>query len=258
MSALQGLLKKDYGISKFWFLFWLGFIAVFLIVPLLMELYFKQPASFLPIAVVMLLGSHAFFLPGMLLSMLHLEGKTQLWLYNPQSSKSLLVSKVVVCLVYQLIAQVFLTGAGLTVYQFNKHQFFIETSDLIIGITVLNVGLLLFALYVSCWTIFYWSVYHYLGKFLAIKNWRWLALLLLFFLSNVIFTFLTKIAILKEIVTKWKIPVLMGANFEYKQGGWEIYLNGTDLPVLLLLLHALFAFCLFLISCWLLDRKVEV
>ncbi|CRK84561.1 hypothetical protein [Neobacillus massiliamazoniensis] len=258
MLAFQGLLKKDFGISKFWFLLWLIFLAVFLLIPFALEIYYHMPLKILPVAVLMLIGFHAFFLPAMLLSMLRLEGKTQLWLYNPQNSKALFLSKMAVCSIYQLIAQVFLTGVGLIIYQFYKNHIYIEAADLFMGITVFNVGLLLFGLYVSCWAIFYWTVYHSLGKFPAVKNWRWLVLLLLFFVFNTITALLAKIEFLKEIVNKWKIPILMNVNGDYKREGWEIYLNSTDIPVVGLVIYVIVAFSLFLISCWLLDRKVEV
>ncbi|MCM3570686.1 hypothetical protein [Neobacillus mesonae] len=258
MSAFKGLLKKDFGISKFWFLFWLIFLLTLLIIPLGMEIYFHMPLSFLPMAVILLLGGHVFFLPAMLLSLLHLEGKTQLWLYNPQTSKVLFLSKITVSFVYQVISQVLLTGVGLTIYQFYKNQFFIEVSTLFKGILVLNAGLLLIALYMSCWALFYWTIYHSLGKFPAVKNWRWLVVLILFFVLNTISTLIAKVEFIKEIVNKWTIPVLMNTNFNYKQGGWEINLNAAEIPLAGIIVYVITAFCLFLISCWLLDRKVEV
>ncbi|WP_066316395.1 hypothetical protein [Bacillus sp. FJAT-29814] len=258
MSAFQGLLKKDFAISKSWFLFWLVFISLFLIVALALDHYILEPLTFLPVAVLLLLFFHAFFLPCMLLSMLRLEGKTQLWLYNPQSSKALLLSKVSVSFAYQVVTQLYLSAVGLTIYQFFKNQIHIEASDLFAGTIIFNLGLLLFGVYVSCWAMFYWTIYHSLGKFPTIKSWRWLVLLLIFFLYNVIFTFLTRIPIFKEVINMWKIPVLAGTNFSHKQGSWEIYLNATNIPVLGLLFYVILAVCLFLISCWLLDRKVEV
>ena len=258
MSAFQGLLKKDFAMSKGWFLFWIIFISIFLLLPLALESYFKTPLSFLPVAVFLLLLFHAFFLPGMVLSMLRLEGKTQLWLFNPQSSKALLLSKLAVGLFYQVTAQVFLTAVGLVIYQFYKQQLHIESSDLFAGTIVFNAGLLLFSLYVSCWALFYWTVFHSLKKFPAIKNWRWLVLVLLFFLYNAICILLARLEFFKEMIYKWTIPVLAGLNFRYEQDGWDIYLHAADIPVLGLLLYAVLAAGLFLISCWLLDRKVEV
>ncbi|MEH7107305.1 hypothetical protein [Bacillus sp. JJ1764] len=258
MFAFQGLVKKDFAISKLWFIIWLIFISMFLFIPWALELYFDAPLVFLPIAVVILLLFHAFFLPGMLLSMLRLEGKTQLWLHNPQSSKVLFLSKLTVGFFYQLAAQVYLTAVGLAIYEFYKNQIHINASDLFSGMLVFNAGLLLISVYVSCWAMFYWTVFHSLGKFPAIKSWRWLVLVVIFFLYNTISTLLGKIGVLKEIVNKWTIPVLAGTNFQHKQGSWEIYLNAADIPVLGFLIYILLAFSLFLVSCWLLDRKVEV
>jgi hypothetical protein len=258
MSAFQGLLKKDFAISKSWFLFWPVFISLFLIVSLALDHYFLEPLTFVPVAVMLLLFFHAFFLPSMILSMLRLEGKTQLWLYNPQSSKALLLSKFAVSCGYQLATQLYLTAIGLTLYQFYKDQIHMEARDLFAGTVIFNLGLLLFGLFVSCWAMFYWTVYHSLGKYPTIKGWRWLVLLLIFFLSNAIFTLFTKIPGFKEVMNIWKIPVLAGTNFSYKQGSWEIYLHATNIPVLGLLFYGILAVGLFLISCWLLDRKVEV
>ncbi|WP_462410486.1 hypothetical protein [Neobacillus sp. Marseille-QA0830] len=258
MSAFQGLLKKDFAISKVWFFSWIILISTFLCLPLALEVYFESPLSFLPIAVVLVLLFHAVFLPCMLLSMLRLEGKTQLWLYNPQSSKALLLSKLLICFFYQVAAQVYITAVGLVLYQFYKNQIHIESFDLSAGTMIFNAGLLLFSLYVSFWAMLYWTVFHSLGKFQAIKSWRWLALLLLFFLFNAISTFLEKIELLREIVHKWTIPVLAGVQYTYRQDGWEINLNSMDIPVLGLLTYTLLSIGLFLISCWLLDRKVEV
>ncbi len=258
MSAFQGLLKKDFGISKFWFLLWIIFLAVFLIIPLAIEIYFHMPLTVIPVAVILLLGFHIFFLPAMLLSMLRLEGKTQLWLYNQQSSKALFLSKITVSLVYQLITQVFLTGVGLMIYQYYKNQIHIKAADLFNGITVVNAGIALLGLYLSCWAMFYWTIYHSLGKFPGVKNWRWLVIVLLFIAYNMLSTFLARIEFLKEVVNKWNIPVFMNANGKFRQGGWEIYLKAVDLPVLEFVLYVIVALSLFLISCWLLDRKVEV
>ncbi|WP_042462141.1 hypothetical protein [Neobacillus dielmonensis] len=258
MSAFQGLVKKDFAISKVWFFSWIILISLILCLPMALEIYLHSPLSFLPMVVVLVLLFHAVFLPCMLLSMLRLEGKTQLWLYNPQSSRSLLLSKLTVSLVYQVVAQIYLTAVGLVIYHFYKNEIHIESSDLFDGAVIANAGLLLFSLYVSCWALLYWTIFHSLNKFPAIKNWRWLVILLLFFVYNAISTFFGKIEPLKEFVHKWTIPVLAGVHTSYKQDGWEIRLNAMDIPVLGILLYALIAIVLFLISCWLLDRKVEV
>lgn len=258
MLAFQGLLKKDFHISKNWFFLWIGFLALFLILPFALEVYFHQPLSFLPIAVIMLLGFHVFFLPGMLLSMLRLEGKTQLWLYNPQNSKLLILSKIVISIAYQLIAQLFITCVGLVIYLFFKDLFILDKADLFIELTTLNAGLVLISLYFSLWCLFYWTVYHSLGKYPKMKNWRWLFVVVLFILLSLISSFLESIDVLQDILTKWKIPVIMGASFKYSHAGYTLGLNTMNLPVLTLVLYVAISVGLFVISCLLLDRKVEV
>lgn len=239
MSAFQGLLKKDFAISKFWFLLWVAFLVLFLVIPLAIEIYLHEPMLMLPVAVVMLFIFHIFFLPGMLLQMLHLEGKTQLWLHNPQSSSTLFLSKLAVCSIYQLITQLFLTGIGLILYQFYKQQIFIETAALYKGIAVLNVGILAAAVYFSCWVMLYWTVYHSLGKYPTLKNWRWLVIVIMFLVYNTIASLLERMEFMKEVAQKWTIPVFMNTDLHYEQSGWKILLNAADIPVIILVSYVI-------------------
>src|SRR5699024_9192524 len=118
MTAFKGLLMKDFYISRNWFMACLIGDAVFLLIPFVVGTYVNVSLSFIPIVLFMLLGCHIFLLPTMLIQMLQLEGKTQLWIYYPPSSSKLLLSKLVVFFGYQLISQLFLTVIGLVIFMF--------------------------------------------------------------------------------------------------------------------------------------------
>src|SRR5690625_7942039 len=129
----------------------------------------------------MVLGFHIFLLPAMLIQMLQLEGKTQLWLYNPQSSSKLFLSKLIVCFGYQLISQLFLTVIGLVVFMCLRDEIPFGTTFIFKGIVLFNTALLGIGLYLSCWVMFYWCIYHSLGKFPMIKSFRWIIFIIIFF-----------------------------------------------------------------------------
>lgn len=259
MTAFKGLLWKDFHISKGWFVICLSGEIAFLVIPYVMGLYMDNPLIFIPFALIMLLGIHIFFAPGMMLQMLNLEGKTQIWLHNPQSSKRLFISKVIVCTVYQLISQLLLTVIGTFIYLFYKDDFVqIGTNFFAKATTVLNFSLLLTGLFLTCITMFYWSIYHSLGKFSMIKIVRWLMLILIFISYNLVTGLLSKIDLFHTLNSKWTISITLEPQFTYEQGMWAADFQLMNFPVLLLIYYSLLGLGLFLFSSWLLDRKVEV
>ncbi|MBP2259000.1 hypothetical protein [Virgibacillus alimentarius] len=260
MTAFKGLLKKDFYISRHWMITILVGDLVLLLVPLGLGIYIDEPLSFMPIVLFMLLGFHIFFQPTMLLQMLHLEGKTQLWLYNTQSSRRLFISKFIVAFSYQFISQVFLTGIGFIIFQFIKDivDIHIPLQTLFKGTVIFNVALLLIALYFACWVIFYWSIYHSLSRLIPTGFFRWLILFLLFVGYNLISAFIAKIGFISELVSKWTVPVMINQTFTYTDGAWETGVNAVDFPVMIFIVYVFLGFALFFFSSWLLDRKVEV
>jgi len=258
MTAFKGLLMKDFYISRNWFMACLIGDAVFLLIPFVVGTYVDVPLSFIPIVLIMVLGFHIFLLPAMLIQMLQLEGKTQLWLYNSQSSSKLLLSKLVVCFGYQLISQLFLTVIGLVIFMFLRDEIPFGTSFIFKGIVLLNTALLGIGLYLACWVMFYWCIYHSLGKFPMFKSFRWIILILIFFSYNAIQAMLGKIGLLREIANQWTVSPMLNQEFTYEQGSWTAEINPMEFPVFILILYILLAFSLFLFSSWLLDRKVEV
>ena len=111
MNAFIGLVKKDMLISRFWYSTWLIFLSLLMVAGSVFANKLNEPDLVLPILVT-LMPLHVFFMPIMMYSLLRTEGKTQLWLYNPQSSVKLLLAKCKAALIFQIISQVLVMSYG--------------------------------------------------------------------------------------------------------------------------------------------------
>src|SRR5699024_1451891 len=163
--------------------------------------------------------------------------KTQLWLYNPQSSSKLLLSKLVVCFGYQLISQLFLTVIGLVIFMFLRDEIPFGTSFIFKGIVLLNTALLGIGLYLACWVMFYWCIYHSFGTFQMFKSFRWIILMLIFFSYNAMQAMLGKIGLLREIANQWTVSPMHNQEFTYEQWSWTAEINPVKFPVFILILY---------------------
>jgi hypothetical protein len=259
MWAFKGLLKKDFYISRLRFMTWTIILFIAIAASFVVSNYIHEPmvtVGFL----IMLMVSHFGFLPLMVLSSIKLEGKTQLWLHNPQSSKALFLSKLAVSFIYQVISQCILVILTFIIYKYvasnNIHVEQLPIADF----TLIHLFILLTALYFSCWILFYWSIYHSLGKFPGIKKIRWLILVFMFIFFNSIETLLMKIEPLKRLFSQWKRPLYLNQQFHYDNNShaWNMYFDIVQIPLIPIIIYAVIAVALYLVSCWLLDRKVEV
>ncbi|RLQ98103.1 hypothetical protein [Falsibacillus albus] len=261
MDSFSGLLRKDYHLSKSWMLTWFIFMLLILFLAFGVSEYTDQ--RLVVFAALMILGfTHLWFIPGIMMSYLRVEAKTQLWLHNPQSTKVLILSKVAIALMYQIISQLFLTVAGLLILNYYL------TPDMINGISgmghlakpifLLNIFLIAFSLYVTCWILFYWTVYHALGKYPRIKRMRWLVLLLFFIVWNSLESLFLRISLFKQWLYTWKIQALGGGSFHYENNQWTTEVSTTMIPIIPFILYTVLGICLFYLSSWLLDKKVEV
>ncbi|WP_433743362.1 hypothetical protein [Falsibacillus pallidus] len=261
MIAFKGLLKKDYLLSKNWMLTW--FITIFILLLLSYGLsgYLHEPVVL--IGSVIFLGSmHIGFIPVIMLSFLRTEGRTQLWLHSPQSSKMLIFSKMLISSAYQLLSQLVLTIVFFILYEWILPK---NTMNELPGMGLpykegfyINLVIFCVAFYLSCWCLFYWTVYHSLSKFPSVKRFRWLVLILLFIIWNTIETLIMKIVPLAELMKKWSISIYAEGSFHYEQGKWNAEMTPIDVPLLPIVLYALLTVLLFFASSWFLEKKVEV
>ncbi|MBS4173654.1 hypothetical protein [Bacillus sp. FJAT-49736] len=259
MIPFQGLLKKEFYVTRLSFLTWVIFMLIANIASFVIANRIDEPL--VPIGFQIAIAVfHIGLMPIMLLTSLKLEGKTQLWLYNPQSSKTLLLSKITMLAAYQLISQLILVLTSQVAYKYAVSQGVQIEHFPISTVLAINISLLLIGLYASLWIMFYWCFFHSLGKYPSIKKVRWLFILILFFIFNAIETAIMQIDFLRDIVTKWKLPMYINPRFHYEVTShkWNMQFDMQQVAIIPLIIYAVIAIALYIISSWLLDKKVEV
>lgn len=254
MTAFKGLLKKDFHISKFGFFTWLVVMILIMIASVLISNRIGEPMVIIGM-IIMLMVCHIAFVPVSLLNSLRLEGKTQIWLYSPQSSWFLILSKLTVSLLNQFLSLGLLVIYSLYMIRYIKLD---APNEMIHAILLANISIILFGLYFSCWILFYWSVYHSLGKYPSIKKFRWIAILLIFFSCNTIENLILKIKWIMNWISAWKLPLPLDQSFHYAHREWNAKIEMVDVAIIPIIIYAIIGIILFILSSWLLDRKVEV
>lgn len=256
MAAFTGLLRKDFFVSRKWFITCLMAELLFLSIPFLIDAYTNAPFFIILVFLLILLMFHVFFLPAMLIQSLSFEGKSHIWLYNPQSSKKLLLSKVNVGLIYQLISQLLLTIIGVSLLFYFKENIHVEGTFIFKAVLLFNLYLIGTAIYFACWIIFYWSVYHLLGRYTKLKGLRWLILITIFIAYKIIRSLLENVDFVNQIINGWTISI--DQKFKEVSTWSDILPSFVDIPIPMVIFNCLLALGLFFFSSWLLDRKIEV
>lgn len=260
MKACKGLFMKDLYLFKNSFLVWIVIVAIAGIAATVIARYTSEPAAYVMLFPLFMMF-HFAFIPVMMLEQLNREGKSQLWLYNPQRASMLVLSKLAAAIVYHFFTSILIAAYPAFVYLIYRSKGTMEPFKEVFSSSLwLSYGLTIFVLsiYAALWVIFFWCVYHYLAKFPAIKKARWLILILLFAALNYAETFTSRL--LEQLsATDYKFNVYLNLIFSYDRGsGWEAAVQSTSVPYVAVALHILIGAALFYISCWLLDRKVEV
>lgn len=259
MNAFKGLLWKDFKTSSIWFYGWIAIIFLIFIIGLVIGNFVKEP-SVSQIFLIMIGVFHVAFLPCIVCSMLRVEGKTQLWLHSPHSGLMLLLPKLIIAFIYSTLSLLFVDGLGiLTMAVFQEDALF--TYWPIKEGILFNLGVTIFGLYFSGWTIFLWTFYHSLSKYPSIKNLRWI------FIAGFIIVYQSVVAFLMSIDWVERLffetfTVKVSSGFFFSVGANEANAGFSPqmlpLPVMPFLFEGMIMIIVFIISCWLLDRKVEV
>ncbi|WP_201713595.1 hypothetical protein [Rossellomorea arthrocnemi] len=259
MNAFKGLLWKDFKTSSIWFYGWIAIIFLIFIIGLVIGNYVNEP-SVSQIFLIMIGVFHFAFLPGIVCSMLRVEGKTQLWLHSPHSGFKLLLSKIIIAFIYSTLSLLLVDGLGiLTMAVFQEDSLFsywpIKEGFLI------NLGVTIVGLYFSGWTIFLWTLYHSLSKYPSLKNIRWIFIAGFIIVYQSVVAFLMSIKWMEEFFFK-SMTVNVSTGFFFSVGANEAN-AGFDpemlpLPLMPFLFEGMIMIIVFIISCRLLDRKVEV
>lgn len=258
MSAFMGLLKKDLSLIKFLCMAWLAFMFLGMVGIYVLS---SEPSIAVPFLVT-IAGFNVFLAPIALLYTLNLEGKTQLWLYNPQGSVKLLLSKLSAAAIIQLLAQFFISLYALFVMKGLMNEGLIDSFNSFLPWKqgfFMQLGIFGVSMYISIWVLFLWTVYHSLGKFPAIRNFRWVAVILVWFAYNLLEMLLVKTKLFNHELFSFGLSVNIAPKMEYEGGsGWNIVYTDTNIPIITIGLYIVLSIIFFLLSSWLLDRKVEV
>ncbi|NPC91975.1 hypothetical protein HOO54_07050 [Bacillus sp. WMMC1349] len=256
MKVFSGLLKKDIVISRFWSIIWLILTILIMIGSSLIAYYEHEPLFMFGLLVFLLL-CQSFYSPSIMLSQLRLEGKTQIWLYNPNNSFVLLLSKLAAAAVYQLIAQLIILIFGIIV----RNQLVTISIGLysMWDLLLMNGLVFFWGMLLSMWVMLMWTVYQVLGKYSVLKKVRWLIVCVLFYSYSLIEYYALGNRFIKQVWDLWNIPVKADFDFEYHEAsGWSVTFSQVNLPGNMLIYYAVLAVCLFYFSGKLLAKKVEV
>ena len=259
MIAFWGLMKKDMLLMRFWYITWITFSIICIVGGYIMQNYWSEP-SIVALIYIVLMSMHFFLMPIMILHVLNIEGKTQIWLYSPQSSKKLLLAKLSAAALLQFISQVFLTIYGIFLMMFLYKSGLMPTFTLPISQGAFyNIALFIASLYMTIWIIFLWTIYHSLGKFPALKNFRWLVVFLIWIAFGFIEAQLVRLKVLQNNLFSITTNMNVAPSMEYMKGkGWSIVYTDIPIPIVPIILYTIFGIVLFLIASRLLDKKVEV
>ncbi len=246
MNAFIGLVKKDMLISRFWYSTWLIFLSLLMVAGSVFASKLNEPDLVLPILVT-LMPLHVFFMPIMMYSLLRMEGKTQLWLYSPQSSVKLLLAKCKAALIFQIISQVLVMSYGVSMLKWFVNQNATETIS-IKALLLTNGGILAGGFYFMIWIIFLWTVYHSLGRYPALKRFRWLVVILVLFTCNLIETLFIKLKLIQNHLFNWTTTVDTALYVGYeKTTGWTMVYEKVPVPIIPVIIYSFLALIIFLI-----------
>lgn len=260
MNAFIGLLKKDLTLMRFWYIIWLIFTALCMGGGYALTIKVGEPSGVVPLY-IMVAGVHIFLMPMIMLRVLRIEGKTQMWLYSPQSSQKLLLSKISAAFLLQLFSQIILLMYGYFVMNILQKNALIERFSEFLPVkqgVFFQLGLLAGAVYISVWVVFLWTVYHSLSGFPKLRNFRWLVVVLIWAFYNILEAFLVRIHVIQNELFTFGFNYQMAPRMHYEVGGWRLQFVDLSLPIIPIIFYTILSIVLFWASCRLLDQKVEV
>lgn len=216
------------------------------------------------IVAMMATGMQVFYLVYYLFYSLQAERKKlHIWLHNPMSARALLSAKVVAGLV-TMIATLFITGGtALIVLPHSKVFTFGYTWSLIFEAGSWGgIHLILIALSLGIGFIFLWMIFLYFTRFIG----SFVSFLLTFVLFIVIASATEWFAKTKvyAALTMWgefKLDsMITSLNVSVDQTHAEVFSEMGDISLFFgtYVYETILAIIIFLVSCWILDRKVEV
>ncbi|WP_219836200.1 hypothetical protein [Paenibacillus sp. R14(2021)] len=244
MASWTAFFKKDFRLTRTFFFVGLVINLLILLVALLVAggetLY-----PFIPLLAAIVL--HVLYLPILLLISLKTEaGQLHLWLHNPRSAVSLLISKILNGIVMTVGSLVVLYAmAGMLIISrfrlIEAHWTDTWRAGLLIFIHVIMLSVM-----IGVWVIFLWSLYHALKY--RIGRLTWLALIGAVILPAWIGALFDSTNVYKHLM-QWGSLEMNFPTFAIDPipayAGEYLY-------------HFIIIIGLFYLSAWIIDKKVEV
>ncbi|MFT8322902.1 MAG: hypothetical protein ABF649_18695 [Bacillus sp. (in: firmicutes)] len=254
MNAFKGLLKKDLKLSKTVFYTFLIMMAIVIAAGIGFSGYYKSFDIVAAISLGLVMVQFMYF-PISIFTTLRIEGKTQLWLHNPNSSTLLLFSKLLSSLIFAVLSLVItIIIASICLPMTEQLKLSITSADIL----CMGIVFLWFSTYISIWVVFYWVVYHSLAKITWMKKIRWLLLIIFWNVWSGFTYLLDKLSFIKELKQMSIIKLGKAFQFQTSNSSFSAGMESTEISLAVIGGYLCVAIILFLISSWLLDRKVEV
>ncbi|MGM7636568.1 hypothetical protein [Bacillus sp. Hm123] len=255
---LGGLLKKDFLLVK-------DLLLIGLIAEVVLFIggasFFASQGIFDYIFVFLSLTymAHIALFPVALMVLLRQEEKGQYWLHGTARASKLMFSKLLIALVVTLASLVLVDVLALIAFFIEFPVEFVNSPSQEIPYAegfLVNVVILLVSFHFTFLGLFFWSIYHALNVFPALKKVRWLLLIVLYIVMNAIITWIADQAVIQKLFNSWIIPVAdwLGPMMM----GLTVTTPIEGIPVWPIIFSLLYIAGLYVVSCWLLDRKVEV
>ncbi len=256
MENMSGLFRKEFRLTR---TLLLGVLTLDLLI--MIGFFLASPSWEIPYmtAIVggVLTSLHFFFLPIYLLISLNTEGRNlHLWLHNPQSGRSLLGAKVLNGLVALLLSLGIVGILSVLAYFLENSAVELPIENVwLLGLYFLIV-IIAGSLYSGIWLTFYWTLYQVMKTYIG----KW-ALVLIFGIAAVLswlgswFSETT----LSKTLTEWgTVQLPTPLDISVSQQEFDLSVSTFPFHIGSVVFDVITLVVVFLISCWLLDRKVEV
>ncbi|WP_375089599.1 hypothetical protein ACDZ29_01610 [Peribacillus sp. RS7] len=262
MISFKGLVQKEWLIGKATLL-WLLVAQVGFVFISFLASKFLEVAGLFYMCTWVILFLQPFIMFSLIFGCLNYEGKTQLWIHNPQSAAILLGSKLVSSVLFQVVSILFASCLVFVAFKVPTSYF---QQDFQVG-NITELGSLLqlggamtaVSIVIAVLMMFLWVVYHALARIQLIKNIRWLLVSLLFIGMVLLKNWVGHTMVYRNLDDIWAVPAFSGSSFSLSQAKLEFYIEGGgNISLLTSGLDVIGLVILFLASCWLLDRKIEV
>ncbi|WP_273851502.1 hypothetical protein [Guptibacillus spartinae] len=256
MTNWSGLLRKEFRVTRTLLLGVITFDLLVMIGFYLGSAKWEVPYLTAIIGGV-LTGLHVFFLPLYLLISLNTEGRNlHLWLHNPQSGARLLGAKILNGLLALLISMGIVSGLALLAYNLETSVFEFPIENVwLFGfyfLTVIVAG----SLYMGTWLTFYWTLYQVLKTYIG--RWAVLFVLILIGFMSWLSSWFDGTSISKGLSDWGYVQLPSPLNMEVSQREFDLTVSTFPFPIGNVVFDFITLVLIFLLTCWLLDRKVEV